>query len=135
MKNSISAFASARKTSNGSAQNPSVRRKTSNGSSRSRSKRSSAFEDSDDLYDPNIDPVIDNQNLDGSWDTFYQTNYKLEEQFGKKAAATVAAIVYLTKNAKERLGSFKLIIMKAYQFLHSIKDIDWETIVKDELKL
>ena len=84
-----------------------------------------------------IEDIIDLQNPDGSWDSFMKVNNELVSQFNQKVAATIAAIVYIRKNAGSKLNSFKLILKKALKFLNKFdKTVNWEALLhKEESKL
>ncbi len=94
------------------------------------------FQETDHFETDIIDTIIHNQRINGSWVSDFgilKSNHTLVCKYGQAAATTVAALTYLIKNAHERLGSLKLIIQKAYNFLKSVQAIDWESIVKEEI--
>lgn len=84
--------------------------------------------------DQEIDDKINCQNVDGSWDHFTGIDRNIEMAYGKVAAATFAAIIYIIKKYGSS-GKYSLIIKKATNYLKSnFKDIDWDILISNGLK-
>ena len=80
-----------------------------------------------------IEKIIDLQNPDGSWESSINVNEELVKKYNQIIASTIAAIVFIRKNAKSMLKSLKLIIKKALNFLNNFdQNIDWEEVIHNE---
>lgn len=75
--------------------------------------------------------VIANQRADGSWNSTDETSKELIAKYGELAAATIEAIVLITKESRGKTKKYRLVFQKALKFLKIVDpSIDWEAIIQ-----